>query len=83
MHDKKLGALSLVRVLNGTLSKGDKIRTTNKDRTDETASRIFEPLADEYSEITSVSKGNVGICAGLNVGTLCILTFNVTHKRFN
>lgn len=70
MHDKKLGALSLVRVLNGTLSKGDKVRTTNHDQSDETVLRIFEPLADEYSEITSVSRGNVGICAGVKVGTL-------------
>lgn len=72
MHDEKLGALSLVRVLNGTLSKGDRVKTINKDQSDETVLKIFEPLADEYSEITSVSKGNVGICAGIKVGMLYI-----------
>lgn len=80
MHDKKLGALSLVRVLNGTLAKGDRIRTPNKEHSDEIAVKIFEPLADEYSEIPSVSKGNVGICAGLKVRTLYIFTLNKTHN---
>lgn len=85
MHDKKLGSLSLVRVLNGTLSKGDRIRTTKTDQSDEIALKIFEPLADEYSEIASVSKGNVGICAGLKVMALYLnfkFSQNVLTERF-
>ncbi|XP_055321824.1 ribosome-releasing factor 2, mitochondrial isoform X2 [Sitodiplosis mosellana] len=63
MHDKQRGALSLVRVLNGTLKKGDKVTTSNGNS--EVIQRIYEPLADEYREINDVSQGNVGICAGL------------------
>lgn len=65
MHDKQRGALSLVRVLNGTLKKGDKVNTS--DGNAEVIQRIYEPLADEYREINEVSQGNVGICAGLKV----------------
>lgn len=62
-HDKQRGSLSLVRVLRGTLSKGNRITTTNG--TSETITRIYEPLADEYREITTIETGNVGVCAGL------------------
>lgn len=65
MHDKQKGALSLVRVLNGTLKKGDKIITSIGNP--EVVQRIYEPLADEYREINDVSQGNVAICAGLKV----------------
>lgn len=65
MHDQQYGPLSLVRVLNGTLKKGDKV--TNTSSASESIQRIFEPLADEYREIHSVSVGNVGVCAGLKV----------------
>lgn len=65
MHDKQKGALSLVRVLNGTLKKGDKVTISNGSS--ETIQRIYEPLADEYREINDVSQGNVAICAGLKV----------------
>lgn len=65
MHDKQRGALSLVRVLNGTLKKGDKLCTSSGQQ--EVVQRIFEPLADEYKEIDEVNKGNVAICSGLKV----------------
>lgn len=65
MHDKQRGALSLVRILNGKLKKGDKVTTSNGSS--EIVQRIFEPLADEYREINEVNQGNVGICAGLKV----------------
>lgn len=65
MHDKQRGALSLVRVLNGKLKKGDKITTSNGHS--EIVQRIYEPLADEYREINEVNRGNVGICSGLKV----------------
>ena len=68
MHDKQRGALSLIRVLSGKLKKGDKIVTSNGNS--EVVQRIFEPLADEYREITHVDRGNVGICAGLQVNEL-------------
>lgn len=65
MHDKQRGALSLVRILNGTLKKGDKVTTSNGKS--EIVQKIYEPLADEYREIDDVHCGNVGICAGLKV----------------
>lgn len=65
MHDKQRGALSLVRILNGTLKKGDKVSTSNGNS--EIVQKIYEPLADEYREIDEVHRGNVGICAGLKV----------------
>lgn len=68
MHDKQRGPLSLVRVLSGTLKKGEKVTTPT--RSGEIIQRIYEPLADEYREIDEVSVGNVGVCAGLKVWTL-------------
>lgn len=65
MHDKHRGALSLVRILNGKLKKGDRVTISNG--ISETVQRIYEPLADEYREIDQVDRGNVGICAGLKV----------------
>lgn len=65
MHDKHRGALSLIRVINGTLKKGDKIVTPNGGS--EIVQRIYEPLADEYREIDYIERGNVGICGGLKV----------------
>lgn len=67
MHDKQRGPLSLVRVLNGTLKKGDKVTTATG--TGELIQRLYEPLADEYRDIDAVSIGNVAVCAGLKVNT--------------
>lgn len=78
MHDKQRGALSLVRILNGTLKKGDKITTSNGNS--EIVQRIYEPLADEYREITQVDQGNVGICAGLKVCLSLNLLFQTNVK---
>lgn len=75
MHDKEYGPLSLVRILNGTLKKGDKV--TNTKSGSESIQRIFEPLADEYREIHSVSVGNVGVCAGLKVWNLILLSIQI------
>lgn len=63
-HDKQRGPLSLVRVLRGELKKGARL-TISSSGTGEAVQRIYEPLADEYREVNSVSCGNVGVCAGL------------------
>lgn len=68
MHDKQRGPLSLVRVLNGTLRKGDKVTTATS--AGEMIQRIYEPLADEYRDIDDINVGNVGVCAGLKVWIL-------------
>lgn len=65
MHDKRRGALSLVRMLNGTLKVGSKIRTSAGSS--EVVERIYEPLADDFKEIKTVERGNVAICSGLKV----------------
>lgn len=75
MHDKQRGPLSLVRVLNGTLKKGDRVTTAKSSG--EAIQRIYEPLADEYRDIDSVSVGNVGVCAGLKVRKMIFSLFIV------
>lgn len=63
LHDKDKGSLTLVRVLNGTLKRGDKV--TISSGSSEVVQRIYEPLADMYKEITEVKEGNIGVCGGL------------------
>lgn len=80
MHDKRRGALSLVRILNGTLRAGVKLKTSSGNV--EVVERIFEPLADEFKEISSIGRGNVAICSGLKVRhilSLSKLTFGVNR----
>lgn len=63
MHDKQRGALTLIRVLRGSLKKGAKI-TSSREQSEQ-IQRIYEPLADEYREIDEVVAGNIAVCAGL------------------
>lgn len=63
IHDKQRGALTLVRVFRGELKKGSRLVTTHN--TAEVISKVYEPLADEYREISGVPAGDVAICAGL------------------
>lgn len=79
MHDKRRGALSLVRMLSGSLQVGAKVRTSAGSN--EVVERIYEPLADEYKEITSVDRGNVAICSGLKVGTAPSVPFAFDANR--
>lgn len=65
MHDKERGALSLIRVVNGSLKKGDRVTISSGGT--EVVQRIYEPLADEYREISQIESGNVGVCAGIKV----------------
>lgn len=72
VHDKQRGALTLVRVFRGELKKGSRLITTRN--TSEVVNKLYEPLADEYREISSVPGGDVAICAGLKVrATILIL----------
>ncbi|XP_036327396.1 ribosome-releasing factor 2, mitochondrial [Rhagoletis pomonella] len=63
VHDKQRGTLTLVRVFRGELKKGSRLVTTRN--TAEVISKVYEPLADEYREISGVPAGDVAICAGL------------------
>ncbi|XP_034484693.1 ribosome-releasing factor 2, mitochondrial isoform X2 [Drosophila innubila] len=63
VHDKQRGALTLVRLLRGEIKRG--MRLTSSSGHAEVVSKIYEPLADEYREVSSVQAGDVAICAGL------------------
>lgn len=65
IHDQRRGPLSLVRVYRGKLKKGTKIVSARG--ISEVVMGLFEPLADEYHEISEVSAGNVAIISGLKV----------------
>jgi len=43
------------------------MRLTSSSGQAEVVSKIYEPLADEYREVSSVQAGDVAICAGLKV----------------
>lgn len=62
-HDHQKGALSLVRIYRGEIKKSSKVMTSKG--TAENIQRLYEPLADEYREIDSMTAGNVCVCAGL------------------
>lgn len=78
MHDKERGALSLIRMLNGTLKEGDKIRTSSDHA--EVVAEIYEPFADDYLRIHSIGQGNVAICSGLTVKLQPIYS-NLFHNK--
>ncbi|XP_065355171.1 ribosome-releasing factor 2, mitochondrial [Calliphora vicina] len=63
VHDKQRGPLTLVRVLRGAMTKS--MRLTSTRAQSETVGKIYEPLADEYREISTVEAGDVAICSGL------------------
>lgn len=63
VHDKQRGALTLVRLIRGEIKRG--MRLTSSSGQAEVVSKIYEPLADEYREVSSVQAGDVAICAGL------------------
>lgn len=71
VHDKQRGPLSLVRVLSGKIRKGSKVTMEKESMMHtENVHRIYEPLADEYREITEIGCGDVAIFGGLNVERL-------------
>ncbi|XP_017847964.1 ribosome-releasing factor 2, mitochondrial [Drosophila busckii] len=63
VHDKQRGALTLVRLLSGELKRGMRLICSRGQA--ETVTKIYEPLADEYREVSAVQTGDVAICAGL------------------
>lgn len=64
MHDKQRGPLSIVRILAGELRRNQKI-VIGRDNKSELVQRIYEPLADEYNEVSGIGPGNIAVCAGL------------------
>lgn len=55
----------MVRLLRGEIKRG--MRLTSSRGQSEVITKIYEPLADEYREVSSVKAGDVAICAGLKV----------------
>jgi len=65
VHDKQRGALTLVRILRGEIKRGMRLISARGQA--EVVSKLYEPLADEYREVSAVQSGDVVICAGLKV----------------
>ncbi|KAH8367476.1 hypothetical protein KR200_008362 [Drosophila serrata] len=63
VHDKQRGPLTLVRILRGEIKRG--MRLVSARGQAEVVSKLYEPLADEYREVSSLQAGDVVICAGL------------------
>ncbi|XP_016938155.4 ribosome-releasing factor 2, mitochondrial isoform X1 [Drosophila suzukii] len=63
VHDKQRGALTLVRILRGEIKRGMRLISARGQA--EVVSKLYEPLADEYREVSAVQSGDVVICAGL------------------
>lgn len=79
-HDKQRGPLSLVRVLRGNLKKGNRVIGING--LSENIQRIYDPLADEYREVSEIVTGDVGVCAGMkNTTTGDLLVSNMSSLR--
>lgn len=81
MHDKQHGALTLVRVLRGSLKKGAKISLARN--ISEIVEQIYEPLADEYLDVREVKAGNIAVCSGLKstiTGDLMISSINSLNE---
>lgn len=56
-----------MRLIRGEIKRG--MRVTSSRGQAEVITKIYEPLADEYREVSSVQAGDVAICAGLKVNT--------------
>ncbi|KAH8243343.1 hypothetical protein KR032_006619 [Drosophila birchii] len=63
VHDKQRGPLTLVRILRGEIKRGMRLISVRGQA--EVVSKLYEPLADEYREVSSLQAGDVVICAGL------------------
>ncbi|XP_041565377.1 ribosome-releasing factor 2, mitochondrial isoform X2 [Drosophila elegans] len=63
VHDKQRGPLTLVRILRGEIKRGMRLISARGQA--EVVSKLYEPLADEYREVSAVQSGDVVICAGL------------------
>ncbi|XP_037730341.1 ribosome-releasing factor 2, mitochondrial isoform X13 [Drosophila subpulchrella] len=63
VHDKQRGALTLIRILRGEIKRGMRLISARGQA--EVVSKLYEPLADEYREVSAVQSGDVVICAGL------------------
>ncbi|KAH8288516.1 hypothetical protein KR054_004381 [Drosophila jambulina] len=63
VHDKQRGPLTLLRILRGEIKRGMRLISARGQAA--VVSKLYEPLADEYREVSSLQAGDVVICAGL------------------
>ncbi|KAH8264072.1 hypothetical protein KR038_002205 [Drosophila bunnanda] len=63
VHDKQRGPLTLMRILRGEIKRGMRLISARGQA--EVVSKLYEPLADEYREVSSLQAGDVVLCAGL------------------
>ena len=64
IHDKHKGALTFLRIYNGTISTGNSLYNVNRE-CNEKASRLLQVYADEHKEIQSAHAGNIVAVSGL------------------
>lgn len=67
-------------MLRGKLKKSSKIITAKG--VSENVQRIYEPLADEYREISEIDCGNVAILAGLKVNIYRLLNYKYLEQNY-
>ena len=68
MHHKQMGSLTFVRVYSGELKPGTRIYNVNRNR-QESVSRIYVALADQFKEVPYITAGNIVVVSGLECVT--------------
>ena len=64
LHDKRLGALTFVRVYSGMLKNLTEVYNVNKDKS-ETPFKLLKANADKFLVVNSLKAGEIGILSGL------------------
>ncbi|XP_076268400.1 mitochondrial ribosome recycling factor 2 isoform X2 [Rhynchophorus ferrugineus] len=64
IHDKQKGPLVFLRVYNGSIKKGQKIYSIQRD-VPEQVGRVYVAYADDFKEVEVVSNGNIAVVSGL------------------
>ncbi|KOC59750.1 Ribosome-releasing factor 2, mitochondrial [Habropoda laboriosa] len=64
VHDKQKGPITFCRLYSGSLEKGTKIYNVCREEK-ETAGKLYIAFADDYQEISSITRGNIAAVTGL------------------
>lgn len=66
IHNRQLGPLTFVRIFAGTLTSSQKIFNVTQNKYEKVL-KMYLPFADEFKEVNSLSRGEVGVLSGLKV----------------
>ncbi|KAG8198855.1 hypothetical protein JTE90_015072 [Oedothorax gibbosus] len=64
IHNKKSEPLTFLRVYSGSLKVGQKVYNQNR-QISEKIGKLMIPLADDFSDVASITAGNIAVTAGL------------------